>query len=181
MSGSQDEKQQETVVVGTLGAVYGIKGWLRINAFTENAEGIFDYSPWLIGRNGQWQEIQVSQWRWHNKGLIAQLADVNDREAAQQFTGLQIAVPAEELPELEEDEFYWRDLIGLRVVNKDNYDMGTVDHLLPTVSNDVLVVTANSNDAFGKRERLIPFIQSQYIVAVDMNAGEITVDWPADF
>ncbi|RUO35281.1 ribosome maturation factor RimM [Aliidiomarina sanyensis] len=176
-----DSQQHSPVVLGTIGAVYGIKGWLRINAYTENQEGIFDYSPWLIGHNGQWREAKVSQWRWHNNGLVAKFAEVDDRDAAQQLTGLEIAVPADALPELAEDEFYWRDLVGLRVVNKENYDMGIVNHLMPTVANDVLVVNANSNDAFGKRERLIPFIQSQYIVKVDKEAGLITVDWPADF
>lgn len=177
----QQTQDNENVVVGTIGAVYGIKGWVRINAYTENQEGIFDYSPWLIGHNGQWREIEVSQWRWHNKDLVARLADIQDRNTAQQFTGLEIAVPVAKLPELAEDEFYWRDLVGLRVVNTENYDMGTVSHLLSTVANDVLVVTANNNDAFGKRERLIPFLQSQYIVKVDAEEGRITVDWPADF
>ncbi|WP_194755370.1 ribosome maturation factor RimM [Aliidiomarina indica] len=176
-----DAQQHDHVVLGTIGAVYGIKGWLRINAYTENQEGIFDYTPWLIGHNGDWHKIEVSQWRWHNNGLVAKFAEIDDREAAQQFTGKEIAVVASELPELTDDEFYWRDLIGLRVVNTENYDMGTVNHLLPTVANDVLVVNANRNDAFGKRERLIPFIQSQYIVKVDQEAGVITVDWPADF
>lgn len=176
-----DSQPQKPVVLGTIGAVYGVKGWLRINAYTENQEGIFDYSPWLIGQNGQWREVHVSDWRWHNNGLVAKLTAVENREAAQQLTGFEIAVPAEGLPELPDDEFYWRDLVGLRVVNTEKYDMGIVNHLMPTVANDVLVVNANSNDAFGKRERLIPFIQSQYIVSVDKESGVITVDWPADF
>lgn len=169
------------VILGTLGAVYGIKGWLKVNSFTDQAEGIFEYQPWLIGQEGNWQNVNVAQWRWHNKGLIAKFASIDDREAAQQLVGRKIAVPAEQLPELPEDEFYWRDLVGLQVVNTENYDMGTVSQMLPTVSNDVLVVTANSKDAFGKRERLIPFIQSQYVVAVNMEEKRITVDWPADF
>lgn len=172
---------EELVVLGTLGAVYGIKGWLRINAYTEDTSGIFDYAPWYIGREGNWQETKVSQWRWHNKGLVAKLANVDDRDAAALLTGMEIAVPAHLLPELEENEFYWRDLQGLRVVNTEGYDMGVVDHLLATVANDVLVVTANAKDAFGKRERLIPFIQSQYVVEVNREQGTITVDWPADF
>lgn len=169
------------VILGTLGAVYGIKGWLKINSFTDQAEGIFEYQPWLIGQEGNWQNVDVAQWRWHNKGLIAKFANIDDRDAAQQLVGRKIAVSAEQLPELPEDEFYWRDLVGLQVLNTENYHMGTVSQMLPTVSNDVLVVTANSNDAFGKRERLIPFIQSQYVVAVNMEEQRITVDWPADF
>lgn len=169
------------VILGTVGAVYGIKGWLKIISFTDQAEGIFEYQPWLIGREGQWRDVEVAQWRWHNKGLIARFADIDEREAAQQLTGLKIAVAADKLPQLPDDEFYWRDLIGMRVVNTQNYDMGTVSQMLPTVSNDVLVVTANGNDAFGKRERLIPFIQSQYVIEVDSAEKRITVDWPADF
>lgn len=169
------------VILGTIGAVYGIKGWLKVNSFTDQADGIFEYQPWLVGQEGNWQPMEVAQWRWHNKGLIAKFANLDDRDAAQQLVGRKIAIAAEQLPELPDDEFYWRDLVGLQVVNTQNYDMGTVTQMLPTVSNDVLVVKANSNDAFGKRERLIPFIQSQYVVAVDMDAKQITVDWPADF
>ncbi|MCL5050895.1 MAG: ribosome maturation factor RimM [Firmicutes bacterium] len=169
------------VILGTIGAVYGIKGWLKINSFTDQPEGIFEYQPWLVGREGNWQPMEVAQWRWHNKGLIAKFANMDDRDAAQLLVGRKLAIAADQLPQLPDDEFYWRDLIGLQVVNTENYDMGTVSQMLPTVSNDVLVVTANSNDAFGKRERLIPFIQSQYVVAVDRDAKRITVDWPADF
>lgn len=172
---------KDLVILGTLGAVYGIKGWLRVNAYTNEVSGIFDYAPWFIRREGKWQQVEVSQWRWHNKGLVAKLANVDDRDAAALLTGMEVAVLASALPALEENEFYWRDLEGLKVVNAEGYDMGKVDHMLSTAANDVLVVTANSNDAFGKRERLIPFIQSQYIVAVDKELGTITVEWPADF
>lgn len=178
---SEVAKGEDLVVLGTLGAVYGIKGWLRINAYTEEAAGIFEYAPWFIGRTGAWQQVEVSQWRWHNKGLVAKLAGIEDRDAAALLTGSEIVVPAKQLPELEENEFYWRDLAGMRVVNQKGYDMGIVNHLLPTVANDVLVVKANNNDAFEKRERLIPFIQSQYVMDVNKESNTITVDWPADF
>ncbi|MCC5855374.1 MAG: ribosome maturation factor RimM [Idiomarina sp.] len=178
---SIDVEQSERVVLGSIGAVYGIKGWVRITSYTEEAAGIFDYGPWFIGRDSQWQQAEVSQWRWHNKSLVAKFSGVEDRDAAAQLTGMDIAIPVDQLPELEENEFYWRDLTGMRVLNTEGYDMGVVSHLLSTVANDVLVVTANSKDAFGKRERLIPFLQSQYIVKVDTASRVITVDWPADF
>lgn len=171
----------DLVVVGSLGAVYGIKGWLRINTYTDEAADIFKYSPWHIGRDGAWQPVKVGQWRWHNKGLVAKLAHIDDRDEAALLTGMNIAVYSSELPVLTEDEFYWRDLIGLRVINQDGYDMGQVEHLFATPANDVLVVTANKNDAFGKRERLIPFIQSRHIIEIEQETGKITVDWPADF
>ena len=179
------KQTSDALVVGHIGAVYGVKGWLKIQSFTENPEDIFDYTPWTLQGNAARQTteevVNVAQWRRHNNGLIAQLEGINDRELAATKTGLSICINAEKLPELADDEFYWRDLIGLRVVNKQGYDMGVVEQIMPTAANDVLVVTANSNDAFGKSERLIPFVQSQYVLDVDNEKQQIQVDWPADF
>lgn len=169
------------VVIGQIGAVYGVKGWVKIQSYTDEAEAIFDYSPWLVNQQGQWQAAEVAEWRRHNKGLIARFANVNDRDAAQLLTGLDIGIDAKQLPELGNDEFYWRELIGMDVVNTDGYHMGQVDQLMATASNDVMVVKANSNDAFGRSERLIPFIQSQYVQTVDRENKRIVVDWPSDF
>lgn len=171
----------ETVVVGQLGAVYGVKGWLKVQSYTDDADAIFNYQPWHLVRQGKTQTAQVEEWRRHNKSLIVKLVGVDDRDQAQLMTGADIVIAAEQLPELPADEFYWRDLIGMTVVNTEGYDMGVVDQLMATASNDVMVVKANSNDAFGRTERLVPFIQSLYVVAVDRAAKRITVDWPSDF
>lgn len=82
---------------------------------------------------------------------------------------------------MEEDEFYWRDLKGMQVVAKNGYDLGTVSGLMETGSNDVLVVDANRNDAFGKTERLIPYIQEEVIIAVNKDENTIEVDWDPGF
>ena len=171
----------ETLVVGQLGAVYGVKGWLKVQSYTDDADAIFNYQPWHLVRQGKTQVAQVEEWRRHNKSLIVKLVGVDDRDQAQLMTGADIVITAEQLPELPADEFYWRDLIGMTVVNTEGYDMGVVDQLMATASNDVMVVKANSNDAFGRAERLVPFIQSLYVVAVDRIAKRITVDWPSDF
>lgn len=171
----------ETVVLGQLGAVYGVKGWLKVQSYTDFADAIFDYQPWHLVRQGKSQTVQVEEWRRHNKSLIVKLVGVDDRDQAQVMTGADIVIEAKQLPELPADEFYWRDLIGMTVVNTEGYDMGVVDQLMATASNDVMVVKANNNDAFGRTERLVPFIQSLYVVAVDRAAKRITVDWPSDF
>ncbi|NTS76055.1 ribosome maturation factor RimM [Catenovulum sp. SM1970] len=172
---------ENKVILGRLGAVYGIKGWLKVQAYTDYAENIFDYGAWLIGREQSWQEANIVEWRRHNKGLIVKLADVDVREKAQLLTGMEIAVLESQLPELADDEYYWRDLVGMAVVNTKGYNMGAVKSLMETGSNDVLVVKANANDAFGKSERLIPFIESQMVQSVDKANRVITVDWEADF
>ncbi len=172
---------QDMIVVGRLGAAYGIRGWLKVNAFTDAQEGIFDYSPWYVQFQGQWQEVKVANWRRHGKGIICLLEGVEDRNQAEQYINAEIAILSEQLSELPEDEFYWRDLVGCQVVNTKGYDMGEVTGILETGSNDVLEVKAKGNDAFGKRERLIPFVTEQFILEVDLPGKQIKVDWDPSF
>ncbi|ART80078.1 ribosome maturation factor RimM [Oceanisphaera avium] len=171
----------EPVVVGQLGAVYGIKGWLKVNSFTDRPDGIFDYQPWLMRDGNSWREVKVSAWKRHNNGLICKLSHVEQREEAQLLTGADIGVSATLFKPLPDDEFYWRDLIGCRVQNTKGYDFGQVSQLMETGSNDVLVVKANAKDAFGQRERLIPFIKDQVIKSVNIAERIIEIDWDPDF
>lgn len=174
-------QEQAKFIAGKLGAPYGIKGWLKVHSFTDDPEGIFDFSPWLIGQQGNWQTVEVVDWRRHNKGFIAKLANVEDRDQANVLTNAEIAVFEEQLPDLPGGEFYWRDLIGLTVVTDKGYDLGKVDDMLETGSNDVLVVKANPNDGFGKGERLIPYLTESVVLKVDLDAKEVTVDWDPSF
>ncbi|MBT1063062.1 ribosome maturation factor RimM [Bowmanella sp. Y26] len=171
----------ETLVVGKIGAPYGVKGWVKITSYTEQPEGIFDYAPWLLKSESGLKELKVDQWREHNKGLIAKLAGVDDRDAVDRLKNLEIVISAELLPELEEGDFYWRDLVGMQVVTEKGYNLGTVRELFETGSNDVLVVKANINDAFGQKERMIPYLIDQVVKKVDPAVKTITVDWEPDF
>lgn len=168
------------MIIGRLGAVYGIKGWIKVNSFTEIPEGIFDYSPWLIQHKGEWVEVTLSDYKRHGKGLIAKLKGFDQREETQALTGADIAIHAEQLPELEED-YYWRDLIGCTVVTTQGYDLGKITDMMETGSNDVIVIKANATDAFGKKERLLPFLEEQVIINVDITAKRIEVNWDPNF
>jgi 16S rRNA processing protein RimM len=99
---------------------------------------------------------------------------VEDRDAAEALRGTEVWVPRSALPPPVDGEYYWVDLEGLRVVNTQGVDFGVVSHLFSTGANDVLV-------ARGDRERMIPFIEPDYITRVDFDAGVVTVDWDADF
>lgn len=173
--------QQRIEVVGKLGSTYGIRGWLRIYSSTEYAESIFDYQPWFLKIKGQWQPTELESWKHHNHELIAKLKNVNDRETAQSLANVEIGVDLSVFPQLEEGDYYWHDLIGCNVVNLEGYVMGTVTEMMETGSNDVLVVWANSKDAFGKQERLIPFLYEQVVKRVDLTTKIIEVDWDAGF
>ena len=117
----------------------------------------------------------MSAWQSHGKGLVVGLRDYTDRDQARSLIGLEIAVPRAELPAPEEGEYYWADLVGLKVETTEGQILGTVDHLIETGANDVLVVHGED------RERLIPFVADQVIRRVDLAAGLIQVDWDPDF
>jgi len=172
---------KDLVVLGKLGAVYGINGWLKVNSYTENPEGIFSYKPWQIQSQGQWRQVQVASWKRHSNGLIVKLDGINDRDQAQLLVNAEIAVAQALLPQLDDGEFYWKDLMGMSVVNEAGYDFGVVDDLMETGSNDVLVVKANKTDAFGQKERLIPFLTDSVVKNVDHTQRRIIVDWDPAF
>ena len=174
-------KQDEKIVMGKFGATYGIRGWLKVFSYTDNAESIFDYSPWYVNQKGTWVEFKVESWKRHNKGMVCKLEGFEVREDAHLLTNFEIAIDPASLPELSEEEFYWRELFGMQVVTTQGYDLGVVTDMLETGSNDVLVIKANLKDAFGQKERLVPYLEEQVIKKVDREAQRIEVDWDPGF
>jgi 16S rRNA processing protein RimM len=171
----------DTIIVGKIGAPYGVKGWVKINSFTQVATDIFDYAPWQLNGNGSSnQEIKIDQWRQQGKNLVAKLVGIETRDDAEQIKNAEISVPTSVLPELD-DDFYWKDLIGMQVVTDKGYDLGTVKDMFETGANDVMLVKAKNNDAFGQKERLLPFLHDQVVLNVDKQAKSITVDWDPGF
>ena len=174
-------EQNNRIVMGKLGSTYGIRGWLKVFSYTDNAESIFDYSPWYLNQKGKWVEYKVESWKRHGQGYVCKLAGLDVREDAQLMTNFEIAIDPASLPELSEDEFYWRELFGMQVFTTKGYNLGEVTDLLETGSNDVLVIKANLKDAFGQKERLIPYLEEQVIKKVDREARRIEVDWDPGF
>lgn len=168
------------IEMGKFGAVYGIKGWIKIHSYTSDAESIFEYKPLLMESKGQFQEVEIADWKRHGNGFVAKIVGFDLREEAQTLVGVALFVDAIHLPTLE-DDFYWRDLIGCQVETDKGYHLGVVTEMMETGSNDVLVVKASSNDAFGQKERLIPFIEEQVISNVDITGKLIKVNWEPDF
>jgi len=168
-------KPEQPVVLGKITGLFGVRGWVKVFSHTEPRTNIVDYSPWLVRRpGGQWQTMQVLDGKAHGKGVVAQLEGIVDRDQAALLLGAEVAVPRSQLPAPGEGEYYWTDLIGLQVVTTTGEDLGRVDSLLETGSNDVLVVK-------GERERLIPFLTPEVITEVDLAGGRIQVDWDPEF
>ncbi len=172
--------------LGRITGVFGVKGWVRIYSYTQPRENILRYTPWLISQDsslsagqghegGQaqerdWYPVEVLAGRRHGAGIIAHLAGCDDRDAARRLMGAEIAVERARLPACETDEYYWVDLIGLRVENLQGVELGRVTGLLETGAHDVLVVRNG-------RERLIPYVRGRVVQAIEPDAGLIRVDW----
>jgi 16S rRNA processing protein RimM len=171
----------DTLVVGKIGAPYGVKGWVKIISHTHDLDGIFTYKPWLLGQPGEGKEVVVDQWRTHNKGLVAKLVGVESRDDAESVKNLEISIKASLLPPLEGDEFYWRELVGMQVVTVSGYSLGVVKELFETGANDVMLIKANINDAFGQKERMVPYLLDQVVKQVNREAKTIEVDWDPAF
>ena len=175
------EEIGKDVTLGKVGAVYGIKGWLKIHSFTDDQEAILDYFPWSLKLGNKVQSVEITDWRKHNNGLVVKVAGIDDRDVAQKLVGSEIFVSEDALSDLPEGEFYWRDLIGMTVVTDKGYDLGQVSDIMETGANDVLVVKANLKDGFGKKERLIPYLMDQVILSVSTENKQICVDWDPGF
>lgn len=160
--------------MGRIAAPYAVRGWVKIQTFTEYLDSLLDYPVWHLGKGGKWRAYEVIEAKVHSNHLIAQLEGVNDRNAAEALQGYEIAVPRAELPPAEEDEYYWDDIIGLEVVNLAGESLGKVAGLLESGAHDILRVVA------GELERLIPFTDP-IVREVDTETGRIVVDWGKDW
>ena len=169
----------EKIVSGKISGVYGVKGWVKVFSDTDPREGILKYSPWYLQHPnidaGRWHEIKVEAGRRHAKTVVVKLEGYDDRDECMQLIGAQIAINASQLKSLAKNEYYWRDLIGLRVVNQQDVELGVVDRLFETGANDVLVVKDET------QERLIPWTLEHAVLEVDIEQGVIFVDWDENF
>lgn len=168
------------IVLGRIVAPFGVHGWLKIQPFGDDPLLWREISCWWVGRDPEstnpedWRQFKLAGVRGHGRGIVAAFEGIGDRTAAESIHGCYVAAPREALPQPAKDEYYWADLVGLRVVGNDGVALGVVRGLIETGAHDVLDVVD------GDMERLIPFVGA-YIKAVDIPGKEILVDWGPDW
>ncbi len=161
------------MILGRVSALFGVRGWVRVYSYTEPREAILQYKGLLIGRNGDWKPAEVVEGQQHGKSVIALFKGFDDRDQAEVLIGAELGVHREDLPEAGDGQYYWSDLIGLKVVHRDGTELGIIDEMLETGANDVMVVK-------GEKERLIPFVRDEIVINVDLSDGRVDVDWEWD-
>lgn len=177
------------VVLGRVGAAYGIKGWFHLHPFADDPERWLELPSWWISPtepdiegSAPWRAVEPVDMRVHGDGIVARLSDSIDRTAAEALRGFWVGAPRDVLPEPESEAYYWADLVGLPVVNLQGEILGRVDRLIETGANSVLIVrNDNEPDA---QERLIPFVSPivhEVIPPKVDDPGRIIVDWGVDW
>jgi 16S rRNA processing protein RimM len=151
-----------------------VKGWVKVMSFTEPRANLLDYRDWILTRDDLSRAVKIEAAQESGKRFIAKIDGIDDRDSAAELIGAMIDVPRATLPPLEPDEYYWADLEGLKVLSLKGERLGTVSRVIATGANDVLVLDDNAG-------RMIPFVAGQVITRVDLEAGEIVVDWDPDF
>ncbi|WP_334134240.1 ribosome maturation factor RimM [Tepidimonas sp.] len=182
----------DAVAVGHVQDAWGVHGWVRVHSLSASADALRHARRWFLtppdaatprarafdAFDGA-VEVTVAQVRWHGDGLVARLEGVGERTQAERLRGARIHIARADFPPTHDpDEFYWVDLIGLSVVNREGVVLGVVDDLLSTGPHAVLCVRhGQGGDAV---QRLIPFVRA-YVDAVDLAARRIAVDWQPDY
>ena len=169
------QRRDEHLVVGLVVGLLGVKGWIKIESYTEPRGNIEKYSPWQLSVGEALREFEVEAVQRHGKGMVAKLVNIGDRNQAVELLSSEIWVSPGQLEELEQGELYWCDLIGLSVVNRSGELLGQVESLFETGANDVLVVRGQG------QEILIPYLLEQVVLSVDREQGQIQVDWELDW
>ena len=159
--------------MGRVSAPFGVKGWVKVQTFTDKTDSLLGFPQWWLSETGGWRSCTVEEQAVRGSELLVRFAGVADREAAASLKGRDIAIARKQLPVPEEGEFYWADLVGMKVENTAGESLGRVERLFESGANPVMVVV-------GETERLLPFVDA-VIKRVDLDSGKILVDWELDY
>jgi 16S rRNA processing protein RimM len=175
----------DAVEVGRILDAWGVKGWFKVLPHSASPEALFSSRRWYLQPSEKGAKVfsgtvllRIREAKEHSDSIVAIAHDIDDRDAAESLKGARIFVPRSSFPTAGEDEYYWVDLMGLDVVNREGVALGRVADLLATGPQTVLVL---EYEAAGKRaERMIPFVAA-YVDKVDLPGKKITVDWQPDY
>ncbi len=177
-------QSNDYVLLGKISGVHGIKGWIKVFSYTSPRLKITEYTEWFIkNKDNTWEVTKLVDGKQQGKNIVALLDGVNSREQAEALIGAEIAIHSDQLNALSENEYFWRDLIGLSVKTINGEKLGTIDWLFDTGSNDVIIVkgTLDGENGVEDKEYLLPFIFDDVIKSIDLENSLMIVDWDPEF
>ena len=180
----------DAVEVGRITGAWGVKGWFKVQPFASDPQALFSSRRWFLKAADDLRParpgsatlpllLKIAEAKEHGDGVVARAHEVDDRNASEALRGARIFIARSSFPTAGPDEYYWVDLIGLAVVNREEQALGTVVGLLDTGAHSVMRVMPEGGKSEAD-ERLIPFV-AQYVDDVDLPARRIRVDWGLDY
>jgi 16S rRNA processing protein RimM len=176
----------DAIEVARLGEAWGVKGWIKVLAHSAHPEALFSSKRWYLQPPERGAHhfsgtriLPVSQIRRHGEALVVQSLSITDRTMAELLRGARVFVSRSLFPSLPDDEYYWVDLIGCEVVNREGVVLGVVEELLATGPQTTLVLKQAGQETSGG-QRMIPFVNA-FVDTVDVSAKRIVVNWQPDF
>jgi 16S rRNA processing protein RimM len=179
------ELPADAIEVGRIADAWGVKGWFKVLPHSAAPEALFSSKRWYLQPSERGAKtfsgtvlLRVREAQEHSDTVVARADEVDDRAAAEALRGARVFVPRSSFPTADKDEYYWVDLLGLDVVNREGVALGKVKELMSTGPQTVLVLEYEQD---GKAlERMLPFV-SAYVDGVDLPGRKITVDWQPDY
>jgi 16S rRNA processing protein RimM len=187
---------EDAIEVGCILDAWGVKGWIKVQAYSADAEALFSSRRWFLRqpegalpalakagfKSAAPRLLKILAIREHGEGIVASVQGVADRNSAEALRGARIFISRAAFPSADPNEYYWVDLIGLNVVNRQGEALGTVEGLIDAGPHSVLRITPPGMFAPIKPEleRLVPFVAT-FVDAVDLEQRQITVDWGLDY
>ena len=171
----------DLVQVGHVSGAYGIVGGIRVTPYSTDADALLNVKTWWIDKPVL-RSVSVRSAKLHGGDVVATLVGMRDRDEAEALKGATVQVARSEFPQLEEDEYYWSDLIGLDVVNLQGEALGKVTDMMHNGAQSILRIAPVADPAVEATapERLVPFVE-QFVKTVDLDKKLITLDWGLDF
>ncbi len=179
------ELPADAIEVGRILDAWGVKGWFKVLPHSADPQALFSSKRWYLQASEKGPKafagtvlLRVREAKEHSDSVVARADGVEDRSGAEALRGCRIFVPRSSFPTAGDDEYYWVDLLGLEVFNREGVKLGTVKDLMATGPQTVLVLEYEEE---GKaQERLVPFVAA-FVDRVDLKARRIDVDWQADY
>jgi 16S rRNA processing protein RimM len=173
----------DLVLVGYIAGAYGLNGWVRVRPHSAEADALLHAKTWWLNKP-EIRDVARMQAKMHSGDVVAQLMGVADRNAAEALKGASVQIARSHFPALDDNEFYWVDLIGLEVQNLQGEQLGRVLDLMDNGAHPILRVAVSATQTeeikTTQQELLIPFVD-QFVIEVDRSAKKITVDWGLDY
>jgi 16S rRNA processing protein RimM len=179
------ELPADAIEVGRIQDAWGIKGWFKVLPYSADPEALFSSKNWFMLPTEKGVKtfegvglLKVKEAKNHSGTVVACGQGIDDRSAADALRGARIFISRSNFPTAQKDEYYWVDLIGLEVINREGVSLGQVRDLLTTGPQTVLVIERIQDDK--TVEIMIPFV-AVYIDDVNLSERRILVDWQADY